>query len=79
MEFGRIIKSATTMADGSVRYVSRGFAIVQYASAEEATAATGRTPLQTLKVMARSSGLPHSLALTPSRRRHATPPALRHD
>lgn len=44
MEFGRIIKSATTMADGNVRYVSRGFAIVQYASPEEATAATGRIP-----------------------------------
>lgn len=40
VEFGKIIKTASTQADGTTRYVSRGFAIVQFTTAEEATAAT---------------------------------------
>jgi len=36
VEFGRILKTATTMHDGSIRHVSKGFAIVHYADEESA-------------------------------------------
>jgi RNA recognition motif-containing protein len=42
IEFGRIIKGPKTDKDGNVKYVSKGFAIVQFASPEHAANAIAK-------------------------------------
>lgn len=48
IEFGRIIKAPKTDKDGNVKYVSKGFAIVQFASPEHAANAIAKMDGTTL-------------------------------